>query len=502
MGILDRSVRRVRESRFFKDSFALSAANVAEQLIAIGRGFVIRRILPPEIMGFWNLMTVAQGFLNTFDLGILSGATRELPLLRARGDHRELGRTYSAALWFSLFQNGVIACISVIYVRVRQDAYSADALAATYAAIAVFFFSCVYAAYQTFLVTAQEFVRLSRLSLFCAVFDFAAFILAAWRWGVQGLMLSSICSMLLRGAVFFRAGTSVGVNVERRFSWATAKKLLSFGIWIRLVDYPNALYNLASLLWVTKTMGVEALALFAMARGFATQVAEMSSKVGVVYSMRYLEQVGRGSPKEEIGRQMRRYLLCQLVVIVPLLCWAAFTAIVFAVNTFIPRYSAANKCFLVLLTSGFFYVFNSGLTNPWMADKRFAARGLANVFGLFSMTGSMGAAWFLFGARSIEGVSYAALAGSYLYFAYMTVAVGRDFWGPWGSLKILAWPTAAAVWTFGTLYCGQSFASPGPQGLLGGIRIMLSTGAVTLIGILPLTWMGLRLTGILGGGGK
>ncbi|MFH2011570.1 MAG: hypothetical protein ABIJ37_02510 [Pseudomonadota bacterium] len=490
---------KIRKSVFFKDSLAYSGTNVIAQLLTVIRSFAVRRILPPEIMGFWNFMTVVQGFLGTFDLGVIAGATRELPLIGARGDNTEKKRIYSTTLWFTVIQNCIVALFAVWYVRWHHSQYSTTEITVAFAGIAVFLISSFYTVYSTFFITSQAFVLLSRILIAFAVIDCIGFVVFAWFWSLPGLIIISIVSVILRGAVFIFLGRLINLQTKVKISLRSLKRLLSFGFFLRIVDYPNALFNMVSILWVTKFTNVEALALFSLARGFSMQVNDISTRVGSVYTMRFLEQVGSGISREVIGRQMKQYLLFQLMVIIPALCWVAFIGLTFIVNSFIPKYAGANESFLILIISSFFYVLNSGLTNPWMAEKKLLNRGMANVFGLLAMVGAIAVTWFIFKGTTIRDVAYASVAGSYLYFVYMVIAVGKSYWSMKERIGVVFSVTAAALWTFGVLYAGFIFMDKDAQGFIANFEAMFPTAFLSLIAMFLLVLYGVKKSRIMGG---
>lgn len=444
-------------------------------------------------------MVVVQGFLGTFDIGVISGAMRELPLIAARGDDAEKKRVHSTTLWSTVIYNSLVAVCAVWYVYWHRGQYATAEIAAAYAGIAVFLMSCFYTVYSTFFITSQAFVLLSRISIVCAFIDCVSFVVCAWFWGLYGLIGISVVSSVLRGVLVMLAGRAIDLHTDMKISLRSLKRLLSFGFFVRIVDYPNALFNLVSVIWVTKFMNVESLALFSMAKGFSLQVSDMSTKVGSVYTVRFLEQVGSGVPGEVIGRQLKQYLLFQLVVIIPVLCWAAFTGLTFIVNSFIPKYAGANESFLILVISSFFYVLNSGLTNPWMAEKKLLKRGMANVFGLLAMVGTVAVTWFMFKETTIKGVACSAVAGSYLYFVYMVIAVGKNYWSTEECIGIVLSVTAAALWTFAVLYSGFFFMDKDTHGFMTNLKITARTGFLTFVAMIPLVLYGIKRSRVLGG---
>jgi hypothetical protein len=255
---------------------------------------------------------------------------------------------------------------------------------------------------------------------------------------------------------------------------------------------------MVNILWVTKFMSIEALALFAMARGFFLQVSDISARFSTIYAMRFLEQAGRGTSSKLIAIQMKQFLIVQLLVVVPLLTWLAGIVLPLIVRNFIPKYKDANQAILILLICSFFYVVNSGLTNPWVRDKKVVARGIANVFALIAIVTALSVTWFILGRQTINDVAYATLTGNFLYFVYMVIAVGKDLWQPRECAEIILSVTLAAIWVFFILSKGYTSVVEQAE-FSENLKATLFMGGWTFLAILPVPLYGLKRSHILKG---
>ena len=102
---------RVPESLrlILKSGITYSGTNLIAQAATFVSGLVLRRILPPELMGVWNLVIVVRDYAQGISLGTLSGALRELSILRGRSDASEEVRARSVALRYALAEATVVA---------------------------------------------------------------------------------------------------------------------------------------------------------------------------------------------------------------------------------------------------------------------------------------------------------------------------------------------------------------------------------------------------------
>jgi len=434
-------------------------------------------------MGFWNFVVVVQGFLSTFDLGCVAGATRELPIMRGKNNNEEERKIHSTTLGFTLLQSIIIGTLSICYVYWNRFTYVPWDLRAAIVGIIIFIINNFQLSYTCFFSGAQAFVPLGKVSIWGAIADAITLPLGAYYAGLSGLMGMAILNNFLRTSLFVFFSRELNISLQLTIYGNVLRRLLSFGFFLRLVDYPNALFSMAAVLWVTEFMTKTDLALFSMSMAFFLQLADLSSKAGVVYSMRYLEQGGRQVPRSVMANQLKQYLIVQLLVVVPLLSWAAGVFLPVVIKNFTPKYTQAIPALLVLLICNYFYVINSGLTNPWVLEKRLIARGLANLSGLLLMILALSVSWFILHKQTIIDLAFATLIGYFLYFNYMVVAVGKDMWRRREGVEIILSVSIAAGWTLFILHAGlQSVANYSI--FTDYLKNLLFMGAWTLLAIL------------------
>lgn len=478
------------KSKFLKDSFAFSASNTIGQLIIFARGFVIRRILPPEVMGFWNFVAVVQGVLAAFDFGVIAGANRELPIIHGKGDRQEETKIRSATLWSTFAQRAVVSLGALLYLWYIHPGYGHWELVASYVAIALFFVGTLDAVYNVFFSAAQSFSGLSKVLLATRVLEGLTFPLAAYYFSLNGLFVAAVICACLKAAIFLFFGRLSHYHVKPSINLRVLKSLLAFGLSLRAVDFPYSFFTMASVLWVTKFMGIEELAIFSMARGFALQVYDISIQIGVVFAMRFLAKSGSDVSKETIGRDLKRYLYFQLLVLVPLLAWAASVVLPLMVGLFIPKYRPGIPALVIMLANGFFYVTNSGLTNQWIYRKALVKRGFSNLVALAIMLVTLAVFWYGLDLRSVEAVAGATVIGYALYFIYMVVMVGREFWRLREVFEVAALVCLAAAWTLGVLWYSINLHGQA-QDIMDTLVMTSQKSALGLLALSPVVAVGL-----------
>src|ERR1043165_7928857 len=71
-----------KRSSFIKNAIAYSGTNLVSQFAQLVSRFIVRAMLAPSAMGIWELALAIQSFVNSFDPGINTAASIELPKLQ------------------------------------------------------------------------------------------------------------------------------------------------------------------------------------------------------------------------------------------------------------------------------------------------------------------------------------------------------------------------------------------------------------------------------------
>src|SRR4030066_1202031 len=132
---------------FLKDAFSYSGINIISQIFSFTRGFIVRHILPPKIMGIWNFVQVILGVIATFDFGSTAAASRELPILRGEKKATEEIQVRSTTFWFSFFLIIVVGLGVIIYAWWNRGDYNNWQITAFYIAVVISICSSFYTNY-------------------------------------------------------------------------------------------------------------------------------------------------------------------------------------------------------------------------------------------------------------------------------------------------------------------------------------------------------------------
>lgn len=480
---------------FLKNTLAYSGVNLISQVVLFFQGFVLRRILPPEIMGVWNLVGVTKNFVSPFSIGILSGAMRELPILKGKGDENAQRDCRSVSLTYSIAEVILVATCLCIYAFLKKGSVSNIGFIALFLTAILLIFTRFQESYLTFFQSAQLYVPLSWLlfinSLILALFlSIGAIVIGLW-----GVFLGALGAEGVKAIWIALAARRFGMQTKLKWDFQIFKRLASYSIRYKITDYPISLFMMLDLLWVTKFMDIQCLAIYAMARSFFSQCSEITVRFGTVFMTRTFEQYGKGEEKEKIASDMYRFIQIQLLITIPFTCWAIFFIAPFLIRQVTPLYAEGIYPMVILLIASFFDMRSNNLFTIWIAEKRLIPYGKTNLISLISMFVSITTCWFVLGYKTLSGVAVAVVIGYLINFVYIMGTIGREVLGKERIRKLFIQVMPTVLWVAGILIY---FAHKEVLHIsfFEDIAFSLKKATVVLALILPVILVGIKTSGI------
>ncbi|MFQ5858576.1 MAG: hypothetical protein ACE5LU_23500, partial [Anaerolineae bacterium] len=119
---------------FLKNAPWNTSGNFVRQMAAAVREFGSRPLLPPAVLGVWEFPNLIRRVGNILDMGFLSAAQRDLPVLRGAGKTQEESEYGSTTFITHLASKIVIATGVLVYGVLFWHRYSVAERAAFIAA--------------------------------------------------------------------------------------------------------------------------------------------------------------------------------------------------------------------------------------------------------------------------------------------------------------------------------------------------------------------------------
>lgn len=413
---------------FLKNVLTYSGANAVGQLARLIQEFVVRVLLPPKVMGVWSFVIVVRNFGATFDLNVLAASSRKIALLYGAEDEARIYRYRSTAFFLHLAQKSLIALGVVVYAFVSYDSHSTLETVGVLAAAAMVLLSALGEAFISFFQSAQRYTTLSKvLVVYWSVFS-VLMVAGVYVAEVPGLIAAAVMALVFQAVLLRASMRTERLAMGWHWDWKSVKSLLGFAVPFKVVDYPMSLFSMLDVLFVTRYLGLEALAIYSTAKLMLMQAYQVPGWMTSVTITRITTLIGAQRSREELGKEMFRNLLVHYLIIIPTTICFMIVAARFIFPRFIPEYVDSIGLLATLLFSLYFVPNVTVIRNFWIIDKRFAALGVSNLVGLAAM--GMG---FWIGTSLWEMdlliVARIFLISFIIYFCWLLFTLGNELWG-------------------------------------------------------------------------
>jgi O-antigen/teichoic acid export membrane protein len=445
MGLSKPKVLQRRHSLFFKNLIAYSSASLISQGLQILQSLLVRGFLEPALMGIWNYARVIQNFAGIFDLGITSAAGRELPLLRGAGKAEEEQTVRSTACWARLGQGLFFAAGILVFGFLgngqQEKARLGPAMVAAILIVAVSWTETL----TIFCQSAQSYGALGR-NMIATAFISVLFLPIAARWGgVYGMMTAAVLVAIIQAVLLTWSARAAGIRITMSCRWPIVRRLISFGLPLRLVDYPLSLLMVLDSLFVAHYGSVSQLALYATAQTLFVIASDIPARMGNVLLYRIYTLSGGNIDRSQLAGELRRYFFIQHTLFMPFVLTTLWWAVRFIVPAFLPKYASALGVAQVLLVGIYFIPSNTLIRIFWIIDKRLVALFSSNLGGL-----AAGFVGLLIAAKAghlqLGWIACGIVCGYAVHFTILLCSIGRAIWGSRTAMIVGAWAMGGSIY--------------------------------------------------------
>jgi len=353
MSRLTDTVKRLGQTPVFTTS-VYASSRIACSVLGMVSGLLTVRLIDPASLGYFNTISLGQGYLIWLQLGIFNGLNRELPYFYSKGDtaraHALVATAQSWALLLGgIFFAGFAAAGGVAFVLGNTR------LGAALMANAVISFVSFYAtAYLSVTFrTKHDFVKLALIDFTSTVVG-VVMIGAIALWHYYGICLRAVAIVLASLFLMYRYRP---VRVKQAWSREHFKHLFQIGIPIYLVGQVFAWWSgsLTPTLVAWKC-GAEGMGLYAFVTFTYTAAGILGVSVSQVYYPRMVEDYAKFGSTARLFQILRKPTLL-LLLVSALLLTAGWLVIPYAIRFMAPKYVAATlatQCALAVLVVSVF----------------------------------------------------------------------------------------------------------------------------------------------------
>jgi O-antigen/teichoic acid export membrane protein len=474
---------------FFKNLIAYSGASLIAQGAQILQNLLVRRFLAPVLMGMWGYVGVIQNFVGIFDLGLTQAAGRDLPLLRGARKHEEEQTVRSTACWARLGQGLIFAAGILIFSFVRNGHQEASPLGPAMVAAVLVVVLAWNDALTVFCQSAQCYRALGRSIIATALISVLLLPVAARFGGIYGMMAAAVMVAIIQAVLLTWLARTADIRITMSCRWPVIRRLVSFGLPLRLVDYPLALFMILDSLFVARYGSASQLAIYATALMLFALASDIPARMGTVILSRIYTLSGGNINRSHLAGELRRYFFIQHTLFMPFLLATLWWAVQFILPAFLPKYTSALGVAQILLVGIYFMPSNTLIRNFWIIDKRLGALFFSNLGGL-----AAGLVALLIATRAghwqLSWIACAMVCSYAMHFVILLCSIGRAIWGSRTAVIVGAWALG------GSAYIALLFRYFPPEANnsvgIGSLFLMALRGwAKTQLCLMPLYLLGI-----------
>jgi O-antigen/teichoic acid export membrane protein len=395
--------------------FAMFAGSTAAyQASRLGMSMLAAALLPPSRYGFWGLFLALLSYTNFANLGVISGANRELPIAIGRGDARRATQVEEVAFGGAVVTGVAVATVSAMLL-VPDDPMLGFLVASALGLQQLYLF------YQVSLRSRLQFNRASSQQLLLAVVFAATGGLLIRSFGLAGLISAQVAS--------FAVASMLGVfrwRPQLRPSWEThtVLQLLASGFPIMLAGLGFAVLTTADRWVVVVALGQEAVGHYTLAALVSSGAMLLATVVGQQFYPRMGLRLGQTNSVAALFPMAVRQSAIVTALVAPLVAIVVIAAPAI-VRSALPSYEASVPAIQILAIAVIPLVAGSGFTNLLVASGRAKAYLLLQCVAV--VVELLSAALALALGYGLVGVAVAAFAGYVSLFigALTTTRVAR-----------------------------------------------------------------------------
>ena len=463
-----------------RESAWLVGANVVQRGFGVLRGVIVARLLAPADYGLLASILVAAFYLQTLELGVGWGTSRQIPLLRGRQKTADVDLLEREVFWWELAVGLLVAAglfAYILWVRPEPASHARAWLALPLYVVAELLRNML----QCFLQAREEFARLRRSMVWQSVIDLALAVILTWTWGLPGAAAALVLTSA--GLVAYMMWNTRHTQIWKpaRMPWPAFRLLVLAGL-------PLMLQNM---LWINMTnvdklvilsrLTTESLAFYSMAQTIAASVLLVAAAVSRVNGPMMVRRFGEtADPAALYGMSYRTIII--LAYGLPVLVAGMWLLGPTFFSMVLPKYTASVP--LLDLTGLTYYsmAITLGVSSLFVALGRQALNGALLLVGMV-VTAGLSLLFIAIG----WGVLGVAVASAISACAYVTafLALGLHLVGRRG--RALAADLARALFplTATVVFAGCLTAAPkaGPLRTSLAVAILLATTGIAGAGI-------------------
>lgn len=428
----------MKHNRLIADAFAYTFAGYLVQPLALLSSLWIKKTIGPYLSGVIATLAVVAAYFTYSNLGVLTAAERDLPVLLGEDDSVGFARMQGTAFTFTMLSAVILAALMLSGAIAFRGAIGQPLFEGLVAYAVVVVLQQLTFYYLTLLRTRQQFMFLSKVQIFSMTLSSLGNALAVSFFGFRGLLLAAVLLAVAQITwLQMRERHFPPLTVDRK----GLKHLLSVGI--PLLAFGIVMTTMRSIdnIIVLRFLGTTALGMYSIALMANVLLFSLTNSLSGVLFPRMQIAYGRVRTFETLSTFVVRPTLV-MGVMLPILMGLLFLAGPEVIRAFLPQFIPGVPAFkVIVIVSYFFSMFQMSLCFLISINKQLQAV-LLIVVGLIVTAGV--SAWCLQQRLGIEAIAGAVGVGYVCCFVGVNVFALRH-WATWREVKRFLWDATAPL---------------------------------------------------------
>ncbi len=452
------SLHRVmaEKEQIIKDTLSLTIASYLAYFVRFLRGFILRRLLGPNLFGLYSVLIIVENYGIHSHLGAMSGAEKDLPYLIGKKDLSKLENAKNTAFSFVGFAASIL--IFLVFISTFLFKFSELFKYGLRIICLAIFFRQIASVFIVVLRSYKEFVLIAKLTLVSSLVGLIATWCLTYFLSIKGSLIS-LSAGSISTIIFIFAKTHYRFKFS--LNYREIRRLIKIGFPLLILGLMYLTITSIDRIMIYGFIGPTSVGYYSIAVMAFNFAFFLPTQVGIVMFPRFLQKYGETGNVKSLETYLSEPTQI-MAYTMPIFIGSLFILAPGLIKLLLPAYVPGIKAMLLLLVGLFFHSLSrmsSHLLITLNKEKR-----IIIIQGLCIICSIIFDYSFIRAGFGIEGV---ALGTSLVYLIYNTVLIAyalsffvQDFLG---YLKFFAIIYSPTLYVLTILIAGRYFLKSLPM---------------------------------------
>ncbi len=336
------------EKQVLKNTFIYSVLKYIAFFVMVVTGFIITKYLGPASFGVYSAMILILNYGRYAFLAFFSAFYKKASFYKGRKEYSRVEEvrhaTFSASFYITLFI-GILLFIVSFFVRYDQEVLNALRIVSLLLVLQQFFYF-----YGIFLRVDKRFPLYGSFELSFQLMRLLMILVFIWRFGVAGVLLSSVLAYsLVIGVIYAKKP----YRFRFRIPFRESKKLFLFGLPNTILGAFGTIFITIDKLMIINFFNRSLLGIYSFVVLVLEVITYIPINVAVIILPSQLERQGARLGKQRI-KNMFMIPITIISYLLPVIIGAAYFISGPVIQYIFPQYMDALSPLRILIFGGFF----------------------------------------------------------------------------------------------------------------------------------------------------